>query len=160
MVYFGTAGVILAVYMIWREYCAYLESELDWCAHFLRALVDYRDKVKCYMDTPSGWASAYTDELLTECGFLPHISESGDFRLAYSEARLSATITDEADEVLRGCFERLGEGYLESETETLSLAIEKLKREEEKLRSAISGKRKAVGAMLGAFASGMVILII
>ena len=160
MTYFGATAVILAVYMIWREYSRHLELELAWCACFLGALTDYRDKMKCYMDTPGGWASGYTDNMLSECGFLSAVANSGDFSAAYREARRSALFTDEVDAVLAACFERLGEGYLESETETLGIAIDKLKREEEKMRGAIAGKRKALGAMLGALACGTVVLVI
>jgi hypothetical protein len=40
------------------------------------------------------------------------------------------------------------------------VAIEKLKTEESKMTEACTGKKKAIGAMLGAVASGVVILAI
>ena len=159
MAYLGAVAVISAVYMIWREYSSMLTGELEWCRRFLKALTDYRDKIRCYMDTPSRWAAEYSDCKLRDCGFLTYLGECGDFRRAYSRANVSMKVSADADATLKTCFDRLGEGYLETELETLGTAIEQLKRIEEGLSVSYSKRRKAVGALLGAFASGVVILV-
>ena len=160
MLYLGTIAVILGVYMVWREYAAYLDRELLSCRAFLRALTDYREKMKCYMETPTAWATGYTDGDLDTCEFLDMLRAGADFPEAYSKARGKLCITEEVDMALTSCFDRLGEGYLETELETLEIAIGKLLREEGVMAENLSKKRKATGAMLGAFALGVVVLVI
>ena len=160
MAYFGAVAVILAAYMTWRVYSESLFGELDMCKRFLAALTDYRDKIRCYMDTPQKWASEYSDGELIRCGFLSSLADSGDFALAYGVLKEAVTVGQEIDSILTECFERLGAGYLDTEVEILNLAIDKLKTEQTGMRDAFCVKKKAVGAMLGAVASGIVIFAI
>ena len=160
MLYFGAIAVILGVYMIWREYALYLDRELLYCRAFLDALVDYREKMKCYMDAPSNWAEGYCDENLTSCGFLDMLKSGVDLSEAYGKTRENMCLTDEVDKILVSCFSRLGEGYLDTELETLEVAIGKLTRVEGLMAENLSKRRKATGAVLGACAMGVVILVI
>ena len=160
MVYFGAILVIFGAYTVWREYALFLDKDLLWCRTFLAALTDYREKVKCYMNTPAMWADGYTDKLLCECGFLDKLVDGANFSEAYADIRKLTHLTDNADAILSSCFERLGEGYLDVEIEILESAIDKLSREEKELAESLAKRRKAVGAMIGAFAVGMIILII
>ena len=160
MSYFGAVSIILAVYMIWREYSSFLDGELRWCRCYLKALEDYRDKVKCYMQTPTRWAQGYTDAMLSECGFLERLSGGEDIGEAYRLSRPEIGVSGTVDAILSDCFERLGEGYLDTEIEVLESAIGKLSLEEKKSGESLGKKRKAAGALLGAFASGVVILVI
>ena len=160
MLYFGAIAVILGVYMIWREYSAYLDRELLSCRAFLHALTDYREKMKCYMYVPSSWAEGYSDENLSACGFLDMLKSGVDLPEAYRKARESLCVTDEVDKILTSCFGRLGEGYLDTELETLEIAIGKLSRAEGLMAENLSKRRKATGAVLGACALGAVILVI
>ena len=160
MAYFGAVAVILAAYMTWRVYSEALFRELDLCKRLLAALADYRDKIRCYMDTPQGWAAEYSDEDLMRLGFLSCLADGGTFMEAYSALKSSVTVCGEVDSVLVECFKRLGEGYLDTEIEILSVAIDKLKAEETRMSEMLNGKKKAVGAILGAVASGIVILAI
>ena len=159
MAYLGAIAVILGVYMAWRGYVAFLDEELSSIRAFLTAVTDYRDKMKCYMDTPTEWAIDYSDERLLECGFLNLLRDGADFRMAYRESRAAVILTDAADKALSSAFDRLGEGYLDTELEVLGVAIDKLAGEERALSSALGKRRRAAGAVLGAFASGIVILI-
>ena len=158
MAYFGAVAVILAAYMTWRLYSDSLFVELDLCRRILAAITDYRDKIRCYMDTPQRWAMEYSDEELTRCGFLPCLMGGGDFSLAYGVLKENVTIGEGVDCALTECFERLGEGYLDTEIEILGVAIEKLKTEEKRMTEAFANKKKAAGAVLGAVATGIVIL--
>lgn len=160
MLYFGAIAIIIGAYMIWREYASYLDGELLSCRAFLRALTDYREKMKCYMDVPSSWAEGYFDEYLTKCGFLDMVKSGVDFAEAYRLSRENISVTDSVDEILVSCFARLGEGYLDTELETVEIAIGKLMREDERLSENLLKRRKATGALLGACALGIVILII
>lgn len=160
MAYIGALAVIFAVFLIWREYSSYLDKELSACRAFLSAITDYREKVRCYLDSPREWAKNYDSELLDGCGFLGLLREGADFGEAYLETRDKLCLSDEADAILSSCFQRLGEGYLEGELEILALAIEKLGKEEAASSVEFVKKKKAVGAMLGAVAAGIVILII
>lgn len=160
MIYFGAVAVVLAAYMTWRVYSASLFGELDICRRLLAALTDYRDKIKCYMDTPKMWANEYSDEELARYGFLSCLMSGGDFLSAYSVLKESVIIGEQVDCALTECFERLGAGYLETEIEILNVVIDKLKVEEESMTEAFVGKKKAAGAVLGAVASGVVILAI
>lgn len=160
MIYFGAVAVIFGAYMLWREYAVFLDKELLWCRAFVRALSDYREKIKCYMDTPSSWASGYGDRYLSECGFLGRLADGDDFLEAYRISRDGLILTDTVEEVLNSCFERLGDGYLDTELEVLELTLDKLSREEGRISEELSKRRKAAGAVLGAFAFGIIILII
>ena len=160
MLYFGAVAVILGAYMIWREYAFYLDGELLSCRSFLRALVDYREKIKCYMELPSDWVQGYRDEYLAECGFFDKIRSGVNFGEAYATSKDLILITDGVDDALTSCFDRLGDGYLDTELEALGIAIDKLTREEERLVENLSKRRKATGAVLGACALGIVILVI
>lgn len=159
MAYFGAVSIVFAVYLIWREYSSFLDGELSWCRGFLKALCDYRDKVRCYMITPSDWAADYSDERLSSCGFLGFLLEGSDFMTAYKNSDKPLCLTDATDSALTSCFSRLGEGYLDTELEALGVAVDKLTAEEKGLSESLAKRRKALGAMLGAVASGIVILV-
>lgn len=160
MTYIGVVAIIIGAFMIWREYSLFLEKELSACRAFLRAISDYRDKVKCYLDSPRGWALGYRDELLEECGFLQYLRDGEDMDEAYRSVKDSLCLSEAADEIIGSCFSRLGEGYLDTELEAIEIAIKKLEKEESVAADEVTRKRRAVGAALGAFASGTVILII
>lgn len=159
MAYFGAIAIVASVYVLWREYSNFLDGELLLCRCFLRALSDYREKVRCYVETPSSWAAGYLDEQLSSSGFLKGLIEGDSFAAAYRECDKPPYLTEATDLALRNCFERLGEGYLDTELEVISLAIEKLTREEARLSEALVKRRRAVGCVMGAIASGIVILI-
>lgn len=160
MIYFGAVAVIFGAYMMWREYAVFLDKELLWCRTFLRALSDYREKIKCYMDTPSSWACGYNDRYLSECGFLGRLMDGDNFSDAYRGSCGKLILTDTTEDTLNSCFERLGDGYLDTELEVIEQALEKLSREEGRISEDLLKRRKAAGAVLGAFASGIIILII
>lgn len=160
MAYIGALAVFFAVFMIWREYSAFLSKRLSFCRSYLRALTDYKEKMRCYLTSPTEWACAYSDDLLEECGFLSALREGEDFCEAYKGTRGAVSLSEEADVIIGQCFGRLGEGYLDTELEIISAAIEKLGKEERDAATELPKKKKAVGAVLGAVAAGIVILII
>ena len=160
MSYFGAMAIVLSVYMIWREYSGFLSAELVWCRAFLLGISDYREKMQCYMSTPLDWAREYREKNLVSCGFLEKLTDGYSFSEAYSASRESLCMTDEADSIVSSCFERMGEGYLDTELKILDSAIEKLTLEETRITENFSKKQKAMGAVLGACAFGVVILII
>lgn len=160
MVYFGALAVIAAAFMIWREYVGYLDGELYWLREMLSALKDLKEKMQCYLTAPSDWARGYESEGLRECGFLGRLSDKEDMLLAYRAAKERICISDKADGILTSCFDRLGEGYLDTELESLELAISKLGEEESRASAETVRRRKVAGAFLGAFASGIVIMVI
>ena len=159
MAYFGAIAIVVAVYAVWREYCKFIDGELLLTRCFLRALTDYRDNVRCCVITPKSWAEGYRDEQLDSCGFLGRLADGEGFADAYRDTDMPPHLTAETDSVLRLCFDRLGNGDLSTELELLSLAIEKLTREESLLSESAVKRRRAIGAVMGAIASGTVILI-
>lgn len=158
--YIGAAVIIFAAFTVWREYAAFLERGVCWCRAFLAALCDLREKMKCYLDSPRSWAEGYEDGLLYECGFLERLRDGENLHEAYRASRRGACLSDTADEILDSCFRRLGEGYLDTELESVELAIEKLSGEEARGSEELVRRRKVAGAVLGACASGIVILVI
>ena len=160
MSYIGAFVVIFATFLIWREYVSYLERGHSYCRAFLHALGDYRERVRCYLDSPLAWALGYEDDKLMECGFLKAVREGGEMSWAYSSSRQSLCLDYRVDGILSECFERLGNGYLDTELATLDLAISRLTEAESESLTELSRKRKVAGAFLGAFASGVVIMII
>ena len=160
MLYFGALAVILGVYMIWREYASYLDRELLYCRAFLDALVDYREKMKCYLKPLVAWAFEYSDEQLLSVGFLGAIREGKNVSLAYLESSEHCYLPNKVDNVLESLFSHLGEGYLETELENLDAAILKLDAEAKRMTDELSQRKKVAGALLGALAVGVVILVI
>ena len=160
MTYIGALAVIFAAFMIWREYVSYLDGELSSCRAFLRALKDYRDRVKCYLDSPACWAMTYKDDLLSKCGFLESVAEGGDLSEAYLRARRILNLDARTDAILVDCFGRLGNGYLDTELAVLDSAILKLTETESQSAPEVQNKRRAAGAFIGACVSGFVIMII
>lgn len=160
MVYIGAFAVMLAAFLIWREYSEYLECELYWCREFLGAIKDLREKMKCYLDSPSEWASGYDSEGLFKCGFLDELVSSADVLGAYKSTRKEVCLSEQADEILENCFERLGEGYIDIELETIENAIARLDEEEKNESFELTRRRRVAGAFIGACAAGIVILVI
>ena len=160
MTYIGAFAVVLAVLFAWRTYCTFLSTELSDVRAFLRALISYRDKMKCYLETPSAWARGYEDERLSRLGFLERLREGGDVSEAYRLASEESCLPSSVDEVLCDCFSHLGEGYLESELAAIGVAISRLSDEEKRISSDISRRGRVAGALLGACAVGVVILVI
>ena len=160
MVYIGAIALVCATFMIWREYSSYLGGELAVCRSFLAAVCSYREGMRCYLSGPAEWAGGYEDEHLEECGFLVSLREGAGFKNSYAVCRDKLCSSDELDAILTALFERIGDGYLDAELEIISAAIEKLTELESRLNGDLPRKRKAVGAMLGAFVLGIVILII
>ena len=160
MSYIGALAVILATFLIWREYVSYLDGEHACYCAFYRALGDYREHVRCYLEPPVEWALGYEDDLLLECGFLGALREGGEMSVAYLSSRNNLLLDSRVDKILTECFERLGGGYLDTELATLDLAISQLSRMESESACELSRKRKVAGAFLGACASGIVIMII
>lgn len=160
MLYIGALAVIIAAFMIWKEYVFYLGGELACCRAFLRALRDYRDRVRCYLDSPAAWARAYEDEILSECGFLASVAEGTEISEAYLRARRFLSPDDGTDAILRECFGRLGDGYLETELAVLDFAISELAKAEAQRSPEVQNKQRAAGAFIGACVSGLIIMII
>lgn len=160
MSYIGAIIIIFAAFLIWREYSHYLRGELLGCRAFHRAMEDLFDKMKCYLASPKEWAKDYKDELLSKSGMLDAVRGGEDLLTAYREAKKSICISQCVDEILESCFSRLGTGYIDTELGMIAATIEKLSKEEEKAEGELSRKSRAFGAVLGAFVSGIVILIV
>ena len=160
MKYIGVYSVIFSVFLIWRSYSSYLACELGYTGAFLRALRDYREKMKCYLASPSEWARGFSDEELLKIGFIDRVREGETFISAYRSVKDGIFLPQKTDETLTYCFERIGEGYLDTELEAVEAAISKIEAEEAIIVSEMPKRKKAVGALLGACAVGIVILII
>ena len=146
--------------MTWREYSALLGSELLWCRTFIGALSDMREKMRCYLDSPRAWAEGYKGGALEECGFLDLLRGGVGIADAYEGSRAGRNLSDVSDDILTDCFSRLGDGYLDTELSLIDAAIDKLSAEEKRAAAELPRKRKAMGAVLGACACGIVILVI
>lgn len=160
MTYLGAFAIILAVFMAWRCYSLYLGDELSHTRVLLRALRSYRERMKCYLESPSEWARGYDDELLEASGFLGALKGGESLLAAYKSTKDGLYITGACDEIIEGCFERLGDGYLDTELEVMESAIGGVECEEKRLSEDISRRKRVAGALLGALAVGVVILII
>lgn len=159
MLYLGTFAVMCAVFMIWREYSAFLDGELKWCREMIRAIGDLGERMRCYLSSPREWAQRYESELLAGCGFLDRLKGGESLEDAFVHSEGGMELTGEVRDAVYGCFSGFGGGYLDGELESLGLALEKLRAAEQGLAGELPRRRKAVGAILGACALGIVILI-
>ena len=160
MTYIGTLTVIAAVLFAWRTYCAFLHEELSDTRAFLNALRDYREKMKCYLDSPAAWAHGYTVEPLASSEFIKRVAGGEPISSAYSDTRDAFCLPCDIDEVISDCFSRLGEGYLDTELAALDGAISRIAEREGRMADDIARRTKVAGALLGACAVGIVILVI
>lgn len=158
--YVGASAVIFAAFYAWKIYVSYLERLHSLSRAFLQALSDMREKMRCYLDSPREWALGYSDPLLEECGFLERVRSGDDIAAAYTDIREELALPSEADALINSCFSRLGEGYLDTELEALGTTVDKLRAEVDKHGGELVKKRKVAGALIGACASGIVILVI
>ncbi len=160
MSYIGAVAVILAFLLLWREYSRFVDKRLLWCRTFLSAISDLYDKMRCFLESPRAWAEGYSDANLSECGFLDKLSDGADILDAYLSCRDRICIPESCDKMLKECFSRLGEGYIETELSIMDSALNDIKEEEKRISKDLPSRRKAVGAVLGAVATGIVILVI
>lgn len=160
MLYLGAFAVIFAAFMLWREYSRFLIVELSTVRAFIRALEDYREHMRCFLDSPRSWAMEYRDSTLEESGFLVKLREGCRADEAYISSCGVMYPGDAADGVLRVCFERLGSGYLDTELTALDSSLDRLIKLEGGMANECKKRTQAAGALLGACASGIVIMII
>ena len=160
MVYIGALAVVFAAFLIWREYCGYLDGELSFCRAFCLALSDYREKMRCYLVSPYEWGCEYSDDLLEECGFLDNVKNGKSFYDAYLESKGKMVLSSEAEKTVLDCFERLGEGDLACEADLLGAAVDKLSGMADRADGECKKRKKAFGALIGAFALGIVIFVV
>lgn len=158
--YIGATVMILSAFYIWKIYVLYLERIHLFSRAFLAALTDLREKMRCYLDSPRAWSQGYRDPLLEECGFLRRVRDGEDISAVYRDVRERIDLACEVDDLLLGCFSRLGEGYLDTELEAISAGIDKLRLHVDRYGEELTKKRKVAGALIGACASGIVILVI
>ena len=159
MRYVGALTIIFSVLVAWRGYCAYLLRQLTDTRAFLCAVEDYREKVKCYLLSPMDWAGKYRDDRLSECGFLSRVAEGEDILSAYRFARGGCYLPAKVDSALELCFSDFGAGNLDTEIEKLNAALSRLRSEEKDMSDNIASRGKVAGALLGACAVGVVILV-
>ena len=160
MVYIGAFTVALVTLLLWRGYSSYLASELECCRELLVALEDMRDKVRCFLMTPREWAHSYSSDLLEGCGFLGALKDGESPERAYEKCRYKLPVRSDADEVVTNLFRRAGGADLVAEVGAIGIAVDKLSAIESAMSADIGKRVKAAGAMLGAFAAGIVILVI
>ena len=157
MLYLGALAIITAAYLVWREYNAYLGARLAVCHALRLAVCDLGEKMRCYLSSPREWAEEYSDELISV--FLDGLRRGDDVMESYERLRATVRPTADTDGTVRACLMHLGEGSIETELESISLAAEKLEREESRLTEELPKKRRATGAILGASALGIVLFI-
>ena len=150
--------IVLVTVMVWRMYAEYLGARRESCRSFLKMLIDMRDKMYCYLISPREWAEKYEGSDIY--GFVEKIKNGQELYSAYTECRTNISIPDAADSVLRDYFSRVGERYVESELLAADRAIDELRRIEAVSQEEVSKKTKVAGALLGAFSTGIVILIL
>ena len=160
MIYIGAFIVILAAFSAWRCYSSFLLEEIGYTRAFLSALSDYREKMKCYLKSPMDWASDYVKSDSTIVAFLGRVRDGEQFVAAYTDSKDGYYLPKRVDEVLESCFSGLGDGYLETELEVVESAIGELTAIERGMADEISKRQRASGALLGAFAVGLVILVL
>ena len=158
MTYIGALLVIFAAFTVWRVYCSYLFEESNMLRAFLHAICDYRDNMKCYLKSPKEWADHYSEDIPTE--FISAVRNGEGLLKAYLKTEGRGYLPKDIDCALEECFSHLGEGYLETELVITEAAIDKLTAEEKLLYGELGKKKKTVGALIGAFAVGLIILII
>lgn len=160
MPYIGAVALMIAAFMIWREYCLFLDGQLGLCRAYIRALSDLRDKMRSYLTPICDWAREYDDTLLLDCGFLGAVRDGQGVREAYLSSSMRDRLPCGADERLTSLFSRLGGGYLEGEVESLDGAISGLRAIELEASGERMKRKRAVGALIGAAVLGTVIMII
>jgi hypothetical protein len=119
-----------------------------------------RDRMECYLETPSSWIDEFEYCELERIGFVSDIREGGDLLSAYEKRKSALCIGKEAENIISNMLSELGDGYLGTELNIINSALDKLSKIESAVSSERENKARAAGALLGAVAAGVVILII
>ena len=160
MILIGACLLLLFSFLIWKEYAAYLSRGTKELREFIRFLECMREKMGCYLETPSEWIDGFTAEELERSGFLQRIKDGEDIFSAYTGCKESLCLCDDAVLILDDMFSHLGNGYLDTETAIIKASLDKLSKLEEVSKKDNENRTKAVGAVIGAVAIGIVILIL
>ena len=160
MIYIGGFAIVLATLFAWRIYASYLREQLELTRAFLRALKDYRDKMRCYLSSPAEWAAEYMPRCQQLSDLLLRVSQGESFVSAYRGTKEKYYLPDDIDESIEECFSSLGDGYLDVELGIVESAISNIADVEKRMNADIKKRERGVGALLGACAVGVVILII
>lgn len=148
-------GVSLAV---WRAYVDFLHRQREACRVFLDLLRDLRDKTYCYLESAREWASRTARR--DAYGFTDMVGSGVGLLEAYEACRESLYLPREADEALVEYFTRAGGGYLDGELMAADRAIERLAALDAASGEETARRTRVAGALLGALAAGIVIMIL
>lgn len=159
MLFVGAFTIVFVIFLFWREYTSYLRRELLVLRTFRNMLRDMKDKMRCYLDSPRSWSLGYENDILSDSGFLGALRGGADLLEAYVTCREKLCISQETDSVLFSLFSRAGEGYIDTELEAMECALEGLSAIESTMVDEVNKKTKVSGAVLGAFAAGIIILV-
>lgn len=158
MILLGGVIILLVTVAVWRAYADYLKERRESCRIFIRMLADMRDKMYCYLISPREWAQKYDD--VDKYGFAEKVKEGQELYSAYMECRGRTHIPDAADAILRDYFSRVGDSYVENEVAAADNVISELRKIDAQSSEEALKKTKVAGALLGAFSTGIVILIL
>ena len=137
-----------------------LKKGVDELSGFLAFIRNMKERMECYLELPADWAVGFKSPELERTEFLLYVRDGMNVAEAYEKCESSLCICDEAKDTLKALFDRFGEGYLDTELSLIKSSIEKLSEIEASLKTENGNKIKAVGAMLGAVAIGIVVLVI
>ena len=160
MLFLGVLLLILLTFIVWREYAYCQRLRLSQLSEFLSFIKNMKERMECYLEAPGAWINGYESQELERIGFIKNIRERKELLVAYESCKEGLLIDNEASCVIEALFSELGEGYLDSELEVIESALEKLSRIEASMASESEKKIKTAGALLGAVAAGIVILVI
>ena len=160
MVFIGASLLILFAFLVWKEYAGYLNKGTRELEEFVRFIETMKERMECYLETPGVWVPDFTADELERLGFLESIRNGNDVNTAYAECKDLLCICNDAREILDELFSHLGNGYLDTELGIINSSLGKLTKIKDAFRTEKENKTKAMGAMIGAVAIGIIILIL
>ena len=113
MRYVGFLFVLLASFVISREYAAYVEKRLTESRDFLSFIRHMKIQVGCFLRPTNELVRDFSSDRLSELGFTEALMSGETLYSAYKRAEPELTLSGEERELFEVLFSSVGECYLE-----------------------------------------------
>lgn len=158
--YFGFFLILLAAFLINREYKGALERRFRQCEEFCRFVKHVRVKIACYLSPAGEWSSDFSSAELEKCGFLQAASVSSSLSEAFSACEDKLSLGEPEKTVLKNLFSEMGSSYMLDELRVIDRYSAELDKECAKLSGEYTKNIKVINTLTACVSIGAIILFI
>jgi len=158
--YIGIFTVLLAAFLISREYSHYMKKRLRECEGFIAFIAHMRIQVGCFMRPVKELAAGFSSDALSDVGFIDALSESDGIYEAYKKIEPRLSLSKNERDVLELLFSSVGGCYLEEGMKIIEAAYGKMESLHCSLSEECQKNIKLVSVLSVTAAIGFLILVI